>query len=137
MCGGTRTDFEVHACTASSPHIKKNSFHKLIRVIRIFMRKFLRFNAIHEILLTLNYFRTTVSCGSIYCWHSLLPVDKRNIMWNLPQSIAVLWLLSCILYSCKNNFCARLSKVESYLEMTAYRQQFYAEKYSKVFLWNA
>ena len=36
----TRTDFEVCACTASSPHVrKKNSFHKLIRVIRIFTRK--------------------------------------------------------------------------------------------------
>ena len=35
-----RTGFEVHACTASSPHVrKKNPFHKLIRVIGIFMRK--------------------------------------------------------------------------------------------------
>ena len=32
--------FEVRACTASLPHIKKkNSFHKLIHVIRIFMLK--------------------------------------------------------------------------------------------------
>ena len=39
----TRAGFEVRACRASSPHVlrKKKSFHKLIRVIRIFMRKFL------------------------------------------------------------------------------------------------
>ena len=37
----TRTSFEVRACTALLPHVrKKNSFHKLIRGIRIFMRKF-------------------------------------------------------------------------------------------------
>ena len=35
-----RTGFEVCACTVSSPHVrKKNMFHKLICVIRIFMRK--------------------------------------------------------------------------------------------------
>ena len=35
-----RIGFEVRACTASRPHIIKNkSFHKLIHVIRIFMRK--------------------------------------------------------------------------------------------------
>ena len=34
------TDFEVRACTVSSPHVrKKNSFHKLSCVIRIFIRK--------------------------------------------------------------------------------------------------
>ena len=39
----TRAGFEVRACRASSPHVlrKKKSFHKLIRVIRIFMRKLL------------------------------------------------------------------------------------------------
>ena len=36
----TRKGLGVRACTASSPHIiKKSSFHKLIRVIRIFMLK--------------------------------------------------------------------------------------------------
>ena len=40
-CNCTRTDFEVRPCTMSLPHIrKKNSFHNLISVIRIFMRKF-------------------------------------------------------------------------------------------------
>ena len=35
-----RTGFEVYACTASLPHVSnKNSFHKLICVIQIFMRK--------------------------------------------------------------------------------------------------
>ena len=35
-----RTGFEVHACTASSPYVrKKNLFHKLIYVIRIFIGK--------------------------------------------------------------------------------------------------
>ena len=39
-CNCMRIGFEVRACTASSPHVrKKNSFHKLICVIRIFMRK--------------------------------------------------------------------------------------------------
>ena len=37
----TRTGFQLRACTASSPQVrKKYSFHKLIRVIRIFMRNF-------------------------------------------------------------------------------------------------
>ena len=36
----TRTGFEIHACIVLTSHIrKKNSFHKLIRVIQIFMRK--------------------------------------------------------------------------------------------------
>ena len=36
----TRTGFEVRACTVSSPHVrKKNSFHKLICVMQMFMRK--------------------------------------------------------------------------------------------------
>ena len=35
----TRTGFEVCACTASLPQLRmKNLFHKLIRVITIFMR---------------------------------------------------------------------------------------------------
>ena len=40
-CNCTRTGFEVRVCTASSLDVrKKNSFHKLISVIRIFIRKF-------------------------------------------------------------------------------------------------
>ena len=35
----------------------------------------------------------------LYCWHSLLLVDKRSIAWNLPQSIRIFWVLSCILYA--------------------------------------
>ena len=39
-CNCTRTGFEVRVCTVSSLDVrKKNSFHKLISVIRIFMRK--------------------------------------------------------------------------------------------------
>ena len=56
-----RTGFKICASRALSPHIrKKNSFHKLIRVIRIFIRKVLWLSAIHEIFLTSNYFQTTV-----------------------------------------------------------------------------
>ena len=33
----------------------------------------------------------------LYCWHSLLPVDKRSVMWNLLQSIRILRILSYIL----------------------------------------
>ena len=58
----------VCACAALLPHVrKKNSFHKLIRVIRIFMRKFLWFSTIHKIYLTLNYFRTTVCMCVCVC----------------------------------------------------------------------
>ena len=39
-CNYMRTGLKVHDCTASSPHIrKKKLFHKLIHVIRIFVRK--------------------------------------------------------------------------------------------------
>ena len=56
-----RNRFEVHACTVSTPHVRmKKLFHKLICVIKIFMRKFSWFSAIHEVFLTSNYFRTTV-----------------------------------------------------------------------------
>ena len=51
----------VRVSTASSPHVsKKNSFYKLIRVIQMFMKKFLWFSGIHEIFLTSNYFQTVV-----------------------------------------------------------------------------
>ena len=57
-CNCARTGFEVRACTAPSPHIrKKNLFHKFIRVTR---EKFSWFSTIHEIFLTSNYFRTAV-----------------------------------------------------------------------------
>ena len=57
----TRADFEVCACTASSPHIrKKNSFHKLIHAI---MRKIFVVQChprnIFNIELFLNY---SISC---------------------------------------------------------------------------
>ena len=51
----TRTGLEVCTCMASLPHVrKKNSFHKLIRMIK-------QFRTIHEILLTSNNFQTTVN----------------------------------------------------------------------------
>ena len=37
-------------------HRKKILFHKLIRVIQMFMRTFLWFSAIHEVFLTSNYY---------------------------------------------------------------------------------
>ena len=38
-----RTNYGIQACTVSLPHVgKKSSFHKLIRVVRIFMRKIFR-----------------------------------------------------------------------------------------------
>ena len=56
----TRTGFDVRACTVSLPHVrKKNSFHKLICVIRIFMRNILMVQChlrnIFNIKLFLNY----------------------------------------------------------------------------------
>ena len=56
----TRTAFEVRSCTVSLPHvIKKNSFHKLIHVIRIVIRKIFmvqcRPRNIFNIELFLNY----------------------------------------------------------------------------------
>ena len=67
----------------SSPHvIKKNSFHKLIRVIRIFMLKLSWFSAIHEIFLTSNYFRTTVLLSSVCplaaCWMCLQTITELS-----------------------------------------------------------
>ena len=39
-CNCTRTGFEVCACTASSSHNKQDLFHKLICLVRTFMREF-------------------------------------------------------------------------------------------------
>ena len=51
-CNCTRTYFEVHTCVASSPHIrKKNLFHKLIRVIKMFNEK-----NFHGSVLSMKYF---------------------------------------------------------------------------------
>ena len=66
----TRTGFEVHACTASLPHVrKKYLFHKLIHVIRIFMRKISWFTAIHEkhrIISELRYIHTMLLHSLIF-----------------------------------------------------------------------
>ena len=61
-----RTGFEVSACTASLPHIRKKLFYKSIHVTRICMRTISWFSGIHEIFLTLNYFRTTVCHTKVF-----------------------------------------------------------------------
>ena len=62
----TRTGFEVHTCTASSPNVrKKYSFLKLIHVIRIIMRKFFVVQChprnTFNIKLFLNYYIVIIS----------------------------------------------------------------------------
>ena len=57
----TRTGFEVCAYIVSLPHIRqKILFHELICMIQIFMKKFSWFSVIHEMFLSLNYFRAFV-----------------------------------------------------------------------------
>ena len=81
-----RTGFEVRACTASLPHIrKKNSFHKLIHVISIFMTMW--FSAIQEIFLALNYFRITVTGSYYYMCIFVLFVYVVVFTWNLMMKM--------------------------------------------------
>ena len=97
-CNCTRIGFEVCACTASSPHVrKKNLLYKLMCVISIFIRIFLCFRAIHKIYLISNYFRTTVyhnllvnSCG-LYSSHPWIIATgcSANIHKCRPQINAV------------------------------------------------
>ena len=37
-CNYMKTGFEIRPCTALSPHVRKNSFYKLICVIKMLMR---------------------------------------------------------------------------------------------------
>ena len=98
----TRIGFEVRACTASSPHVrKKNLLYKLMCVISIFIRIFLCFRAIHKIYLISNYFRTIVyhnllvnSCG-LYSSHPWIIATgcSANIHKCRPQinAVACIW----------------------------------------------
>ena len=73
----TRTGFEVCACTVPLPHDhigQKILFHELICLIQIFMKKFSWFSVIHEMFLTLNYFRAFVLTKIL----ALQPVRLKN-----------------------------------------------------------
>ena len=54
---------------------------------------------LRNIVPTIPCMTSDLICGYAYFWCPLMPVDKRSITKNLPQSVKVLQILSRILHS--------------------------------------